>query len=281
MWSRVAVVITLMLTLVLHAGSARADEREAIVAPTFAQRNAAPVSARAAACPAGYPVALSVYAETPNEFPYLDQIDACTNFQHSHLWLRNRSDMVWLPRTSGGGAQVYGLSTSALTFAAFVQHPHAALVPGAAVVVAAPPETVSWVFDVGMSAAWEAREYLYQWAVTTGLAASFNYRFTRVGSAVATCLLAVKAAVDLKRTQIANGWVETSSYISQVLSTGVGMTKCGQGLRQVAVDYRVRVPTYVDDLTAWDIRRLEQVDTLLARMLRAQRWYRYVLLLFT
>lgn len=277
MWIRLAVANVLLVGLLVSGGAAHGGGTG--IASTREVGSVLTTSPRASACPLTHPWPLTVFAETPNELAYLSQIDACTDTQRSQLWLRNRSDMVWIPSVTGGGT-VYQIAPGASSFSAALQYPYAVLVPGDAVIVDASPELVSWKFNVGMSAAWESRDYLWNWALSTGLQGAFNNRSLRVGSAVATCLLAVRSAVDLNQAKIANGWVGASAYVSSVLSTGVGATKCGQGLRQVAIDYKVRVPNYLLELTASDFTHLKLVDSLMTKMLRAQRWSKYVLLLF-
>ena len=267
---RFAVVMMLVSGLILAGGSAQ----------SLAPLGGFAVSTKAATCPRTHPVSLTVEAETPDELPYLSQIDACTNFLGTQLWLRNRTDLVWIPFIQGGGT-VSGMSFTADAFTKALGYPYVVMVPDAALVVNARPELVSWKFNLPMSGAWEARDYLYGWAVDAGLGWAFHNPRFRTGAAVVTCLQAVRNLVTFNVDGIANGTVTTSQFVSRALNTGVTTTACGKGLRQVAVDNQVRIPTFLDDLTSFDVTRLKQADALMARLTRYQRWQRLVLLFFS
>lgn len=270
--------------LVLNARPSLQDESARTLKPVTVatNRRATPRRVRASACPPSHPYQLVVSAETIAELPYVDQIDACTNWLGSQTWLRNRSSVVWKPFVAGGGT-TSELSAAAKAVKAAVGYQYAIIVPDAAVTIYAAPRRVTWKFDVGISAAWEAREYLYEWAISNGLASAFafNYRGTRVGAAVATCLLAVNTAVVFRQSLIADGSARASSIIRGVLSTGVGAATCAQRLRTIAYDYRVHVPNFTNGLTASEFRYLRVADDLMTRMQRAQRWAQLLVLHLT
>ena len=240
-------------------------------------RAAASGTAGALGCPLSHRYPLDVRAQTVDELPYVNQIDACTNYYGTQLWLRNRSSLVWRPYA--GGARIDGVSALANLLASSVGYKYAVIVPGAEVTIYAPPSQVEWWFDIGMSAAWEGRDYLAGWAVSTGLAYGFNNRNTRVGSAVATCLFAVNSAVNLRQKLIANSSVAASNVVASVLSTGVGAGTCGQRLSAIANEQQVRLPSFLKDRSIWELSRLRAVDTMMARMQRAQNLAKLLLLL--
>jgi hypothetical protein len=239
-----------------------------------AQRN----SARATACPSTHPYRLEVRAETLYELPYIDQIAACTNGLQSQTWISNRSNMVWKPYVTSGFLLTSPLSTAANSLKAAVGYQGQIIVPGSAVVIYAAPARVRWYFDVGMSAAWQARTYLYNWAVNNAISspAAFNFPLTRVGGAVATCLKAVNAVATTRKNLIADQDVAVSTIIRDVLGSGIAVGTCAQKLKAVATYYRVRVPTYLD-LPPKYISYLQSADKLMARMQWAQRYGRALL----
>ena len=62
------------------------------------------------------------------------------------------------------------------------------------------------------------------------------------------------------------------------LSDGVGATTCTQRLRTIALDSNVKVPKYLLDLTASEFKLLTQADSLMAKMVKAQNVFKYLLL---
>lgn len=284
MWIRLAAtnVLVAVLALVGAPAFAGATSDRAGARSTDSLAASLAVTTRAGLCPPLHPIRLTVYAETPDELPYLSQIDACTNARANQVWLRNGTDLVWTPSllVPGRTAGVYGLSASAKAFATQAGRPGlGVMVPDSTVVIDAPPSWVNWRFSIGLSAAWDARSYLIDWSIATGLAqASLSTRW-RTAGAIGTCVLAVKNAVDAAQSEIANNWVSASTVVSKTLNTAVVTTQCGKGLRTLAIERNVRLPHFLDDLTRFEYTLLKRADRVMANLQKAQNLWKYLALI--
>lgn len=219
---------------------------------------------------------LLVTTEIEAEVDYLDDMPACSNAAGDATYLENRSDAVWLLRstsTKSGRTTPVEFTLREQSFIDSVRRAYPGqviLVPGARLIIDLSPMDVEWVVDLPLSFAWQAHDVLVDKIRSAGEEAALAAlkRQTRAGGALAACT----SAVAEHATTV--GGLETADA-SEVLLDGLGVglayTRCSSETASVAtVDETGRALTLADDLERLQ-RQAAVLEQLHVRLSYAQR----------
>lgn len=216
-------------------------------------------------CPSGW-FGLLVTTDSDAEVDYLSEIPACTNADGSGTYLENRSQAVWVLRSTSSSPWSATPSTDSPKEQSFVRivggtYPGVRLlVPGAGLTADLRPDQVEWVIDLPLTFAWQAHDLTVdkiqsngQWVAIDALRGQ-----TPAGAALAACTLAVKNYADLVND------LETADpeeVLVDGMSVGADGSRCLAEAAEVeTVDEAGRRLTLADD-----IRRLGAQTEVLER----------------
>lgn len=141
---------------------------------------------------------LTVQTTDAAEAPFLDDISACMAPSQDRTWLRNASTAAWTISLPSGGTTVVNPASDTTvqqqSFTDALSLGSATLLPGADVVVEAPPLEVEWLIDLRLSIAWEGHEVLLEELESMGqdvVVAALTVRESPARKALVQCTVSV------------------------------------------------------------------------------------------
>jgi hypothetical protein len=176
-----------------------------------------------AGCTTAYPVRLKVETKVAAELPYLNEVAACATRLGTTTLLRNNGEVVWIPHTTVRATVTYETETNRAISFRTIFRAQPLLLPGTDMGIPVPPAQLEWSLDSGLSAAWQAHDYVAdlllkhgEKQLTDALSGTSKRR-----QAMSACVLAGYHAYDQAKT-IGTGSRTEAMLAGWGLASGTG-----------------------------------------------------------
>jgi hypothetical protein len=212
---------------------------------TLALPTATSPSPVAKGCTVDYPIKRRIVAEKLDELPYIDTVTACTNQLESATLLTNGGEIVWTIESNPPGASVRQLDAGSLEFDSFAKISnevwrYALLFPHSSALVSAPPTTVSWYIQGGLTASWIVHHRFAETVrdSTKEVAVDIFSRSSVGRGAVVRCAI---GAYELAGTNLERlSGDDSFARLLEDLGAASQLTSCGAALGRARADHAAR-----------------------------------------